>query len=129
MTSPLPLKTATTFSNNPTNPRTPAPLPQTLSATPSQTAPTPSPSPMPLPPWVEKRLEGLPSDLSSPLRQRLTRLASLQAPAESLRVPIQTLVIALLLQAEDEVQVRKAEAGLRREIEELRSLGHDLPSW
>ena len=128
MTSPhrppaQPPKTATTFSNNtPTNPRTPPPPP-------SLTATQPQPAPMPLPPWVEKRLAALPSEIANPLRQRLENLAHLQTHAESLRVPIQTLVISLFLQAEDEVTLGKAEAGLRREIEELRRLGHDLPSW
>lgn len=127
MTSPhrppaQPPKTATFSNNTPTNPRTPPPPP-------SLTATQPQPSPMPLPPWVEKRLAALPSEIANPLRQRLENLARLQTHAESLRVPIQTLVISLFLQAEDEVTLGKAEAGLRREIEELRRLGHDLPSW
>lgn len=125
MTSPLnpSPKTATTFSNNPTNPRTPAPLPQTLRANPAP------PPPMELPAWVEKRLKALPLEIASPLRQRLENLAHLQTHAESLRVPIQTLVISLFLQAEDEARLKEAEASLRREIEELRRLGHSLPSW
>jgi len=129
MTSPhcppaQPPKTATTFSSTPTNPKTPPPPP----APPSATATQPQPSPMTLPPWVEKRLVGLPEEMATPLRQRLENLARLQSKAESLRPPIQELVVALMVQAEDQLQVRRSEASLDAAVKELLGLGHDLPT-
>lgn len=128
MTSPhrplaQPPKTATTFSNNtPTNPKTPLPPPP-----PSPTATQPQPSPMPLPPWVEKRLAGLPAEMAAPLRQRLENLAYLQSMAEGLRQPIQELVVALMVQAEDQMQVLRSEANLDAAVKQLVGLGCSPP--
>jgi len=130
MTSPhcppaQPPKTATTFSRNPpTNPKTPPPPPAPAPSSATQTT-TP---PMPLPPWVEKRLVGLPEEMATPLRQRLENLARLQSKVESLRQPIQELVVALMVQAEDQLQVRRSEASLDAAVKELLGLGHDLPT-
>jgi len=108
----------------PHQPQDAAPAPCASGASATQTT-TP---PMPLPPWVEKRLVGLPEEMATPLRQRLENLARLQSKAESLRQPIQELVVALMVQAEDQLQVRRSEASLDAAVKELLGLGHDLPT-